>query len=197
MLLPSMAAYVWLKYTASAPLSKFLLVHLLYLAAIIFFTQNFFGNTFPELLTAKQMEFIRVADVQEAQSVISLPELNNSYKNILLYSPQGFFTSLCRPHLLEVKNPLMLISALENAVLLLLLIFAVWQSLKNRVVKFSHLLLFSIFFVLILFTLIGLVTPILGAIVRYKVPALPFLGIALAHFIDLEGFFRRRITKLA
>ena len=34
-------------------------------------------------------------------------------------------------------------------------------------------------FIVILFVLIGLTTPVLGALVRYKVPALPFIGILL------------------
>ncbi len=34
-------------------------------------------------------------------------------------------------------------------------------------------------FITILFVLIGLTTPVLGALVRYKVPALPFVGIVI------------------
>ena len=39
-------------------------------------------------------------------------------------------------------------------------------------------------FIVILFVLIGLTTPVLGALVRYKVPGLPFLGILLLLITD-------------
>ena len=35
-----------------------------------------------------------------------------------------------------------------------------------------------------LFAIIGITTPITGALVRYKVPALPFLVIGILTFID-------------
>ena len=41
-------------------------------------------------------------------------------------------------------------------------------------------------FVILLFTLIGLTTPILGAAVRYKIPAIPFLVIAFLFILDKQ-----------
>ena len=59
------------------------------------------------------------------------------------------------------------------------------------------MILFCLSIVLLLFTLIGLITPIMGAIVRYKVPGLPFLLIFLLLLLDKEKlagkfpFFRK------
>ena len=45
---------------------------------------------------------------------------------------------------------------------------------------------FALFFVLSLALLIGSVTPVLGAVVRYKAPMLPFLVFALFQLIDFD-----------
>ena len=45
---------------------------------------------------------------------------------------------------------------------------------------------FALAFSLFLLTIIGLTTPILGAIVRYKIPALPFLILVALLFLDVQ-----------
>lgn len=42
-----------------------------------------------------------------------------------------------------------------------------------------------------MFILTGLITPVMGAIVRYKVPALPFLMILLIQLIDKEKMIQK------
>jgi len=46
-------------------------------------------------------------------------------------------------------------------------------------------------FVLILFILTGIATPVMGAIVRYKVPALPFLLIVFLLIIDKDKLLKK------
>ena len=47
----------------------------------------------------------------------------------------------------------------------------------------SYWVVIALLFSLSIFTLTGLVTPILGAIVRYKVPALPFFLFAIVSYL--------------
>jgi hypothetical protein len=47
---------------------------------------------------------------------------------------------------------------------------------------------FCITFVVVLFVLSGIATPVVGALVRYKVPALPFLVIALLLVVKDNAF---------
>ena len=84
---------------------------------------------------------------------------------------------LFRPYLWDVKNPVMLLSALENSYILVLTIFLV---LKIRVVGFlrliskNPLLLFSILFSLFFAFSVGISTPNFGSLVRLRIPCLPF-----------------------
>jgi len=45
---------------------------------------------------------------------------------------------------------------------------------------------FCLSFVIVLYAIMGLSTPILGNLVRYRIPALPFFFIALLLLSDLE-----------
>ena len=55
--------------------------------------------------------------------------------------------------------------------------------------KSMHSLVFmAVAFAVVILLLTGLVTPVVGAIVRYKVPALPFLACALIALIGRMPF---------
>lgn len=85
--------------------------------------------------------------------------------------------ALFRPYLWEAGNAVMLVSALEN---FLLLIFTLYLLFKVRVIYLfrlilrHHLLVFSFTFSLFFAFCIGLTTANFGSMVRYKIPAMPF-----------------------
>ena len=112
------------------------------------------------------------------------PSLASFLKNI----PNAFATVLFRPHLFEAHNYFMRMAAFENLLICLLLVLCIFFS---RPPSFPPLFWLSISFVLILFTITGLVTPVLGALVRYKMPALPFMAAAMLMIIDREKLLRR------
>src|ERR1035437_8831209 len=123
-------------------------------------------------------------DQAAAGSNIKIPLLDGTFFSIVKSSPAAFFTTLLRPHILEAKNPLMLISAIENlfiALYILVCIFFCSIKIMNR-----YLLYFCLCIVILLFVLIGITTPILGTVVRYKIPGLPFLLIGFLFLLDKE-----------
>ena len=50
----------------------------------------------------------------------------------------------------------------------------------------AQFLVFASIFILTLYTIIGLSTPVIGALVRYKIPALPFLFFSFFYLINLK-----------
>ena len=66
------------------------------------------------------------------------------------------------------------VSGIENTVIILFMLYAVVRG-NFRYIKDSPFALFSLYFSFSLFTLIGMITPVLGALVRYKALALPFM----------------------
>ena len=86
------------------------------------------------------------------------------------------------PSLLSVNNILMLFSALENTLLLLLSLGVLLRNnpfkLINRIISEPFLVFCLIVSVFFAFG-IGLATPNYGALVRFKIPLIPFFAIVL------------------
>ena len=128
-------------------------------------------------------------DQKEAGSRIEIPLLYPSYTSILKNAPSAFLTTVFRPTVFEIKNPMMLMSAFENVftiIFILLCLVFISKKTENR-----HLIYFCLSIVILLFVLVGLSTPILGAIVRYKIPALPFFLIAFLLMLDKEKLLEK------
>jgi hypothetical protein len=89
-------------------------------------------------------------------------------------------------------------AALEST----LLIFGIVLFVLKRNIDLNSnqkmIVYFSLFFSVFLAILIGLATPVLGAIVRYRVPYLPFLYSAIFISIKIPKFtiFNKIETKL-
>jgi hypothetical protein len=99
------------------------------------------------------------------------------------FSPTGLLrkfipataTTFFRPFLWEVRNPVMLLAALENAVLLGFFILILLRLKNLKLVVTNPLLLFCIIFSIAFGFAVGVTSYNFGALVRYKIPILPFL----------------------
>ncbi len=124
-----------------------------------------------------------------AGSGYSLGELDGSFNSMIRLTPQAINVSLFRPYLWEVKNPLMVLSALESLVILGACLYVLG---KKRARIFSVLsdpnILFALSFALVFAFAIGISTYNFGTLVRYKVPLLPFFVTALT----LMANYRKR-----
>jgi len=193
--LPGIIFIIWIHLTNK----KYFWVKLVAVISLFFvfswFSQPILGVSFPEIIARKQNDFINLLNsYSQVGSGIDIPVLKPTLKSILLNSPGAFFRSLLRPTVFEVNNAMSLLAAIENLLILLgILITLRFFSTKN--LKDSWVW-FSILFIVILFTLIGLTTPVLGALVRYKTPALPFLGILILYMIDFESIKRVKLRIL-
>jgi len=126
---------------------------------------------------------------EAAGSKIDIPILFPSIWSMLKISPIAFFNSLVRPHIFEAKNPFMLLSAIENSVIAIFILISFFFYSKRS--ENLHMFFFCITIVVFLFILVGITSPILGASVRYKMPALPFLFIAMLLILDKEKLMHK------
>ncbi len=128
---------------------------------------------------------IRYWTGQDAGSGYSLGELDGSFSSMLRLAPQAINVSLFRPYLWEVKNPLMLLSALEGLVLLVITLYvlikrrkAVMQSFADPNVIFCFVFAISFAFA------VGVSTFNFGTLARYKIPLLPFYALGLVLVLN-------------
>lgn len=193
-LIPGMTTYIWVKNNPSLLGWKYAVMLLFFLAIGLQMGHLFPGSPMLQTLAAKQKEFICLADWMGSGSQIDIPLLSNHPSSLFMAAPTGFMNTLCRPWLWESNSMLMLLSAIENTLVLVLLAWGL-LGLKKQKINSPNLLGFLISFVLISYILIGITTPVLGALVRYRMPMLPAL-LAIILLLNTPEFLYRRFPKL-
>lgn len=138
-----------------------------------------------DLIAKKQFEFLELNKMYSPGSEIALSTLYPSVKSLILNAPEAYYHSFFRPFFFESKSPLILFAGFENLFLLLALVVSLMGYRKSDM-RFSPILYLAVFYVLLLFLLIGLVVPVMGAMVRYKAQALPFLFFVLVMAFDYK-----------
>jgi hypothetical protein len=106
--------------------------------------------------------------------------------NTLRLAPQAINVTLFRPYLWEVKNPLMLMSALESLSLLLLTLFIALRKGYGAITKILNPeVAFTLTFSIVYAFAVGVSTYNFGTLARYKIPILPFFFVGLVILYDL------------
>jgi hypothetical protein len=135
---------------------------------------------------------IRYWTGREAGSGYSLGELDGTWESMIRLSPQAINVSLFRPYLWEVRNPLMLLSALESIGLLMLTLFAVFKArLRLFYALGQPTVLFCLVFSIAFAFAVGVSTFNFGTLVRYKIPLLPLYAVAIIFLIDYANRERK------
>lgn len=133
--------------------------------------------------------FTLAYEVIPAKSVIKINPINSNVFDLIKSIPRAIFNTLVEPKIWNAKGLMQILSGLENGMFLGFIFVSIFFF--NREIKYKPIVFFCLSFVLILFILIGITTPVIGAIVRYKTPALPFLAIALILLIDKKRFLNK------
>lgn len=128
--------------------------------------------------SAQKIQNSQNIQTEEGASGYILPGLTD-------FSAWGIFRSyllalnvaLFRPYIWEVRNPLMLLNAVESTAILLLTFYLLIKTKFANFFKFAlqkPILFFALIFSLLLAPLAGYVSFNFGTLVRYKFPMVPF-----------------------
>ena len=172
--------YAFLKYISVSILFLLIGLHLHYIFPWI--------NTL-DVIATKQRDFIGLAKSMNSGSLIEIPIITDSIWSLIKNSPTAFINTLFHPFIFEANSIFSLFAALENLlIILLVLIVILFMKFKDINKSIFYSCLFAVIF---MFTLTGLITTVMVAIVRYKVPALPFLMILLIQIFDKNIFIKK------
>jgi hypothetical protein len=199
-IVPSLLFILWIKQNNSKLFLKFIFV-ILFVGAVGLNIDRFTSIQNPLVtLSQKQIEFNQLANgnltdannksIAVAGSTIEINTLQPTILSFIKNAPQAFVNTLFRPYLWELKSPMMLMAGLENIVILVFILLCLFFRKPLSAIHWEYIL-FCISFVCIQFLIIGETTPVLGAIARYKVPALPFLLITFLFLLDKEKLIKR------
>ncbi|MGB1317521.1 MAG: hypothetical protein ACPG5W_04920, partial [Flavobacteriales bacterium] len=145
------------------------------------------------ILLESEESYQVLLDYGKTGSTIDIPILEPNAWSLLEAVPMALVNATFRPFPWKVRSPFMALSGLENFMILTLLVLAVYkfqaEALRNPIFWVSAS------FALIIIVLTGLVTPVVGAIVRYKVPALPFLVCSIMALANTASIERYALSK--
>ena len=123
-------------------------------------------------------------------------KLDGTTSSMLKAAPMAVIAGLYRPFIWEVKNPVMMLSGIENLILMLSSIFLLIRLKPIRFIKYlfsEPILILSVLFSIFFMYSVGLASANFGALVRYKIPAVPFFVAAI--FIMLDKYRASKIEK--
>jgi len=136
---------------------------------------------------------------KEGGSGYSLGDFDYSPQGIVRKAPSAVWVTLFRPYLWEVKNAVMLLSAVESLGMLFFTFYALYATrgfgmltAMRRRPEVAFCIVFSIVFALA----VGFVSYNFGTLVRYKVPLIPFYLSGLVMAIDYVKS-ERKLSRLA
>ena len=182
-LLPGLAALLWHRRSGGSALFKSVAVHGVAVVAILFSGVIVPGYSVLELLTLKQHDFIGMATAVHSGSFVQLTPLEPNLWSFLRGMPHALYMTFLSPFTAFSNGALGMFAALENLPLVLLPIIALRYRRKWSGMDRASML-FALSFILFLAVLIGLTVPVIGALVRYRIPLLPFLSLATLLIID-------------
>ena len=188
-LFPCLVAYYWyhirpkrlvLKYVSS------ILVFWLILFNLYWLLPSF---NLSVLIADKQSQFLS----HKGESDIELESLKPEVGEIIARAPDAVINTIIRPFPNEIKTVYQLFYLMEVFLVVILILIAIFLF-KRGSTKEKPIAFLAISFAITTFIIIGLIVPNLGAISRYKSPALIFLLCFLVIIADTDrfkSFFRR------
>jgi hypothetical protein len=130
---------------------------------------------------------------QYGDNYFDIGTVDGTLSGILRKFPVAVNAALFRPYLWEARNAVMALSGLENAWLLGFTVLLLWRTrlwFFIRCLTGNPLVMLCIVFAVLFAFIIGLTTPNFGALVRFKIPLVPFL---VAGLFIIDSLNRKRL----
>ncbi|MFQ5334662.1 MAG: hypothetical protein ACE5DN_01165 [Flavobacteriales bacterium] len=190
-MLPGMSAWLWVEKTGRHhALIKYIITCTLAVVCALNVHHINPDLNVLETLVKKQRWFLGLVRHEQSGSAFQMDVLEPTFTGFLKAAPTALLNTFARPYVWEGGNVLSVLAGMEN---LLMLCFMAWCILSMGKPAPPQFNLFAMLltYVVLLYLLIGWITPVAGAIVRYRVPGIPFL---LAAFLLMAD--RRKIYNL-
>lgn len=190
-LIISFIPFIWNYYRNTKRIFSTYFIALFILIALAFESEKFTAKSAWQSISDKRYEIINQAITDNSSSLIYEKPLNPNAQDIILYLPQSLIDVFLRPFPNQINNFTILLAFLENLLIISLLTLTMifYKSDKSKLNLTYFLFVFAFLYLLI----IGLTTPVVGAISRYRSIPLLFLEIFLISNLNID---KLRTTKL-
>lgn len=180
-MLPGLAALWWCRRKKGRPIAVFAAAYTAAAAAVVVLPWLWPGADVVAAIQQKQRDMLGLVAEIGAGSFVPTTTMEPGLWGLVREIPHALFLSFISPLLTWNLGAMGLVGGLENLALLALLpLGLLWRKAWRQVDL--PLFLFCICFVLAMALLIGWTTPVVGALMRYRVPMLPFYTLAFLLF---------------
>lgn len=141
-----------------------------------------YGSVESAINKAKITQEDLLRDNQYGSNNYDLGEIDGSFTGMLKIAPMAIFTCLYRPQINEIGGALMALSAVENISLLIFTLIIILKTKPQKmllVLRQNPLIQYCMVFSIMFAYGVGIATANFGALVRYKIPLIPFYFTAL------------------
>jgi hypothetical protein len=180
-MIPGVIFLLGSKFLKWNKLVLFGIVHLIIFVLALFAGGFYSPGDLIYVLSKKRVDFYNVAKESGAGSMVQIPVLEHWWE-LMTRIPRNLLYTYFRPFVTEANGVFYWLASIENSVIGVLVVIGATRFKKIQTSE-TTLLLVCLSFVVCLSIVIGSCIPVLGAVVRYKVPALPFLCMLLVFFI--------------
>lgn len=157
-------------------------------------------DTVVDFIIAQRNDFVQLAIDTQAASTLDLVRFE-SWTDVMMYIPRALYHAALLPFIWHTGSFLITLSAVENVVFMIFILVLFKIAYQGFMFMRKHystywiggwasVFIFSFLFCLIMWFIIGLTTPVLGAIVRYRSIATPFLLMSITQYM-LKNPLRR------
>ncbi len=149
----------------------------------------------------KKAQGFRSWHTTQGGSSYSLGDDDFSMTGMLKKSPMAIAIALFGPFFWQIRNPVMLMSGVESLIFLFFFVKTFFNARIYRAYNIlfrDYIIMFCIPFILIMALAVGLTSFNYGALVRYKIPLLPFLAlliIVVEHRLKTKKAVTKRLKK--
>jgi hypothetical protein len=194
-LLPVLLAYLLIRWLAKyKPVFGNVKVQVLVLLLLVVLA----GAALTQLSAIYSIDFIFEQVVKNhrallAQSLhgphIELESLEPTFASMLRHAPEALLSAIYRPFAWESRQPLYLLTGLENLLLLVLTLLSIAAMVRD---KYKVRLFYAalLIYILVAAAMTGLSTPNFGSLSRYRISFLPFLV-----YLLLQSYYVRQVLE--
>ncbi|MCB0793657.1 MAG: hypothetical protein KDB88_02875 [Flavobacteriales bacterium] len=185
-MIPGLLALYWCRRSRGRVFPRF--AGVLALFALIALNVQYIipGFNVLEVLYWKHRDFIGLAQSMDSGSFLDPVSLRPDIWSFVKAAPHALYITLFGPIHTATDGLLGAMAGMETIALLALVVLILRRRRSLAEVDLA-LVLYCLSFVLLLSLMIGYTTPVMGAVVRYRTPLLPFVVIAVLAFSDVQS----------
>ncbi|NRA12584.1 MAG: hypothetical protein HRT57_11575 [Crocinitomicaceae bacterium] len=148
-----------------------------------------FESPIPILIPKDGTEWPIYFKRDQSRGYIEIAQIDDSFSQLMMNIPGAIRNCLLRPYINDPGSWLKYPALLEGWLVFLFIFYAIFKRLK--ITKELKLIIVSLLlFIFTLAIIIGLTTPVLGAIVRYRIPIT--IAIVIIGIIIINPHFKRK-----